>query len=82
MTERESDSPDYWRMDVSTTMEMASEMATLAAAMFGLRMPEEEDIALPRDALADPPRWANSDEPSFNNARARAMMDEIAFLDE
>ena len=39
-------------------------------------------IGDPIPPAADPSRWATHDEPTIHNARTRAMLEEIAFLDE
>ena len=36
----------------------------------------------PTPPAAEPSRWATHDEPTMHNARTRAMLEEIAFLDE
>ena len=49
--------------------------------------PDEQDgaehgVGDPTPPAAEPSRWATHDEPTIHNARTRAMLEEIAFLDE
>jgi hypothetical protein len=41
---------------------------------------DEDDTLEP--TVVEPSRWATHDEPTIHNARTRAMLDELAFLDE
>lgn len=130
MTDHDLVWEDPARMDLPTSAELAKELRTLAAAMFGLRQPEVVDATPEPPALAtitgteglvdpggvlgasmadfdfdqtapsdpeqvdedegaevptpptDSSRWGIRDEPTIHNARTRAMLEEIAFLDE